>query len=259
VNDDQWHFVAFQRDTSSFRLFVDSTLLPVDSAAGPETSYYKLSIGANPDGTSGYQGLIDEVRLYDYAIEEASFSRGLSPFCPLKLALSRKEMVMKLSWINQSKNAEGTIVERKTGPGLWEEVTRLDADTKSYADTVELYDTEYSYRVKAFNRFGISQPSLVKTVTSPSEPVTGIEEKDGRKNIDFATYPNPFNNSFTLVSPLNSSLKVYNLYGSVLLSRKGLSGNEQIDLTGFPDGIYIITVCSGDQVSVSRLLKAPEQ
>jgi hypothetical protein len=168
-------------------------------------------------------------------------------------------MVMKLSWINQSNNAEGTIVERKTGPGQWEEVTRLDADTKSYADTVDLYDTEYSYRVKAFNRFGMSQPSLVKTVTSPSEPVTGIEEKNGREKIDFATYPNPFNHSFTLVSPLNSSLKIYNLYGSVLLSRNGLSGNEQIDLTGFPDGIYILTVCSGDLVNVSRILKTSQQ
>ena len=259
VNDDAWHFVAFQRDSSGFRLFVDATLAPVDSAAGPVMPYYRLSVGANPDGSSCYQGLIDEVRLYDYAIEEASFSRGLSPFCPLRLTLSRKDMVMKLSWINQSKNAGGTIVERKTGPGEWEELTRLDADVKDYADTVDLYDTQYSYRVRAFNTFEISQPSLIKTATSPSEPITGLAEINGRENIDFAAYPNPFNKSFTLVSPENSSLKVYNLYGSVLVSRNGLSGNEQIDLSGFPDGIYILSLCSGDQVNVSRILKTSPQ
>ncbi len=48
-------------------------------------SYYKLSVGAHPEGTSCFQGLIDEVRLYADAIEDASFARGLTPFCPLKL------------------------------------------------------------------------------------------------------------------------------------------------------------------------------
>ncbi len=259
VNDNEWHFVAFQRDSSGFRLFVDSSLSPVDSAAGPVMPYYKLSIGANPDGTSPYEGLMDEVRLYDSAIEQASFSRALSPFCPLKLSLSRKDMVMKLSWINQSENAEGTIIERKTGPGEWEELRRLDADTKTYSDTVDLYDTEYSYRVKAFNKFGVSMPSLSKSATTPSEPITGIEGKNGVENMDIAVYPNPFNDLFTLVSPMNSSMKIYNLYGSVLFSRNGLSGDEQIDLSGFPDGVYILTVCSGDQVSVSRLLKTSKK
>ncbi len=164
-------------------------------------------------------------------------------------------MVMKLSWVNQSINAEGTIVERKTGPGEWEELIRLDADAKNYADTVDLYDTQYSYRVRAYNTFGISMPSLSKTATSPSEPITGTEEINGVENMDFAAYPNPFTQSFTLVSPPNSSLKVCNLYGSILLSRNGLSENEQIDLTGFPGGIYILSVCSGDRVNVSRILK----
>ena len=259
VNDDEWHFVAFQRDSSGFRLFVDATQAPVDSAAGPVMSYYNLSVGAHPDGSSYYEGLVDEVRLYGEAIEEASFTRALTPFCPLKLALSQKDMVMKLSWINQGKNTTGTILERKTGSGEWEELTRLDANTKDYADTVDLYDTEYSYRVRAFNSFEISQPSLIKTATSPSEPITGIADKNSRGPKDFEAYPNPFHQSFTLVSPPNSSLKVYNLYGSVLVIKNGLSGNEQVDLSSFPDGIYILSLCSGDRVNVSRILKTCAQ
>jgi GH35 family endo-1,4-beta-xylanase len=258
VNDGEWHYIAFQRDSSSFRLFVDASLSPVDSVAGPVSGYYKLSIGANPDGSSTYQGLIDEVRLYDYAIGEASFTRTLSPFCPLALSLNQKDMVMKLGWINQRLNVEGNIIERKTGSGVWEELTRLDADTKSYSDTVELYDTEYSYRVKAFNKFEVSMPSLIKSATSPSEPLTGTVEKKGVENIDFAAYPNPFDSAFTLVSPLNSSLKIYNLYGNVLLNKNVLSGNELIDLSGLPNGIYILMVQSGGLTKVSRLLKTSQ-
>jgi GH35 family endo-1,4-beta-xylanase len=258
VNDGAWHFIAFQRDSSSFRLFVDATLSPVDSAAGPVTGYYKLSIGANPDGSSPYQGLIDEVRLYDYAIEEASFTRSLSPFCPLALSLYRKDMVMKLGWINQRLNTEGNIIERKTGSGAWEELTRVDADTKNYSDTVDLYDTEYSYRVKAFNKFEVSMPSLSKSATTPSEPLTGTAEKKGAENMDFTAYPNPFDHAFTLVSPPNSSLKIYSLYGNVLLNKNGLSGNEQIDLSGLPNGIYILKVQSGGLEKVSRLLKTSQ-
>jgi len=167
-------------------------------------------------------------------------------------------MVMKLGWINQSLNAEGNIIERKTGSGAWEELTRLDADTKSYSDTVELYDTEYSYRVKAFNKFEVSMPSLIKSATTPSEPLSGTVEKKVAENIDFAAYPNPFNNAFTLVSPLSSSLKIYNLYGNVLLNKNGLSGNEQIDLSGLPNGIYILKVQSGGLTKVLRLLKTSQ-
>jgi len=259
VNDNEWHFVAFQRDSASYRLFVDSSLSPVDSAAGPIMRYYTLSIGAGPDGTSSYQGLIDEVRLYNFAVEEASFARGLSPFCPLKLVLSGKDMVVRLSWIDQSENTVGSIIERKTGPGEWEELCRLDADVKNYSDTVDLYDTEYSYRVRAFNTLGISRPSLSRTITSPSEPVTGTKEKKFSEYIDFSAYPNPFNRAFTLDSPLNSTLKIYNLYGNVLFSRSGLSPNEQVDLGGFPDGIYILSVTSGDRVHVSRILKTSQK
>ncbi len=79
TNDDQWHFVAGQREGASIRIYIDGRLEatePVEAdynLAG--TAQHNAYIGASTNHTSGslyklFIGLIDDVRVYDRALSE---------------------------------------------------------------------------------------------------------------------------------------------------------------------------------------------
>jgi hypothetical protein len=77
TNDDQWHFVAAQREGTSLRIFIDGTLegtttIPADyDLAG--TKQHNAYVGAMTDNRDGslyklFDGLIDDVRVYNKAL-----------------------------------------------------------------------------------------------------------------------------------------------------------------------------------------------
>jgi GH35 family endo-1,4-beta-xylanase len=155
VNDGEWHFIALRRDSATYKIYVD-TISPNVSAQGSIQKFLKLIVGAKSDGTYSFEGILDEVRLYDTPIEEASYVRNLVPVPPMNLSLSKTKMMMKLSWLDQSINEDGFIIERKVKNGEWEELAFVATNKKNYSDTVSEYNTEYSYRIRAFNKFGKS-------------------------------------------------------------------------------------------------------
>jgi hypothetical protein len=79
TNDDEWHFVAGQREGTALRIYIDGIL----EGAGTATESYNLSgtsqhnayIGAITDHTNNilyklFNGLIDDVRVYDKALSQ---------------------------------------------------------------------------------------------------------------------------------------------------------------------------------------------
>jgi hypothetical protein len=86
------------------------------------------------------------------------------------------------------------------------------------------------------------------------ETVTGVEKPVNPFNL--SVYPNPLTGSsdlvYTIASPLNISIDVYNLQGQrVKHLWKGFSasGHYQIkvgDTQSIPDGLYIIRIDGGD-------------
>ena len=69
VNDNEWHHVAFTYDGTTIRLYVDgvedATLdAIIDTGVDGETN---VNIGSQLGG-SLFQGLIDDVRIYDSAL-----------------------------------------------------------------------------------------------------------------------------------------------------------------------------------------------
>ena len=80
INDDQWHFVAGQREGTTLRIYIDGTLegtttIPAAyNLAG--TVQHNAYIGAMTDNRDGSQyklfsGLIDDVRIYNRALSAA--------------------------------------------------------------------------------------------------------------------------------------------------------------------------------------------
>lgn len=252
VNDDSWHFIALQRDSNTYRLYVDSSA-PVARARGSIPKFTKLVIGAKTDGSNTFWGRIDEVKLFDTAIEEASFSRSFIPFTPYKLKAAINGLKMRLSWTDESMNEQGFLIERKTRDTDWQEVARIAAYTYTYTDTVPFYATEYSYRVSAYNSMGTSAPSAVVVVTSPTDPNTGLSGYSGDQTQYI--YPNPVQDQFTFISTGNPEARLYDMQGRLLLLKKNCAAAELFVMKGLPKGIYFLQTYDDRQSDVIKLVK----
>lgn len=252
VNDNSWHFIALQRDSAIYRLYIDGNVA-VESSEGDIQKYTKLVIGAKNDRTSPFFGAIDEVKLYNSVIEDASFIRSMTPYGPFKLVVSRNTMNMRLGWMDQNTNEQGFIVERKIKDMDWQEIARVGPNITTYTDIVPMYNTEYSYRVSAYNTLGISAPTNEVSVTSPLDPNTGIADNPG--NHGQYIYPNPVQDKFTLISDQSSDMKLFDVQGKLMLERQHCATSESFDLTNLSKGIYFLQTRDNNKTNVIKLIK----
>jgi hypothetical protein len=214
----------------------------------------QLAVGAAIDGSAAYSGAIDEVKLYNTSIEEASFSRSMLPYCPLSLTGKLTEKQFKLTWINQSNNEAGFVIEKQSSETGWDMIATVDANTLSLTDTIALANTEYSYRVKAFNKFGNSDPSNSVSILVTKDTLTKVNQFVPSV-LNSYVYPNPITGSFTLISPINSSVKIFGIDGRLMLERNNLSGKEIIDIKQFNNGIYILKTYESEKMNVVKIIK----
>ena len=81
-----------------------------------------------------------------------------------------------LSWSENSDNESGFQIERSAGGGVFAVVANAGPGVTTFTDSTVAAQTNYSYRVAAFNPGGSSAPSNVATATTPAaEPVTTDE------------------------------------------------------------------------------------
>jgi len=75
---------------------------------------------------------------------------------------------------------------------------------------------------------------------------TGINQSDNQ--IDFRVYPNPNNGIFTVSADGEYEIIITNTLGQVIYSNKILN-LQQVDLSGYAKGMYIVTLKSTNEVS----------
>jgi len=252
VNDGTWHFIAIQRDGVSYKLYVDGAT-PVATADGVAQSFNKLIVGANSNGSEAFEGVIDEVKLYNWVVEEASFTRSFAIKGPVKLSFVANKRRIKLTWTDQSSDEDGFIIERKTGDGNWEETGRVDRNIVSFVQDLELFSTAYSYRVMAFSKFGNSASTNVVVFTTPADPNTAIPTIDDGKAIQL--FPNPVHNTFTLKTSGNVWMKIYDIQGKLMLEKNRCAASETFDVSGFLSGVYFLQTCNNEKISILKLVK----
>jgi len=77
---DRWAHIAFVRQGTSFKLYVDGTLAGSVTYSASFAIQSTLTIGKLPGGTNYYRGYIDELRISDSAVYTANFTPPTSPF-----------------------------------------------------------------------------------------------------------------------------------------------------------------------------------
>ena len=252
VNDDAWHFIAVQRDSTTYKLYIDDAA-PTATKTGNSTAFNQLVAGAKPNGSEPFEGSVDEVKLYDSAIEEASFIRGFVPQGPLKLSYNSSQRRISLRWSDQSSDEAGFAIERKTGNGDWAEIGTVRPNVVSFNNEVELFDTTYYYRVRSFSIFGKSVASNTIVFTTPADPSTGINLNTEEQSM--RVFPNPVHNSFVLLTQRNVWMKIFDIRGNLMMQKSNFPASETVDISDFTSGIYFLQACNNEKISVIKLVK----
>ena len=180
----------------------------------------------------------------------------LPPLAPESLALSLKDSTtIIVSWSDVSDNETGYILERQVNEDFLE-IAQLAPNTASYEDTGLSLDTNYTYRISAFNPAGSSGFSAIDSLSTPKkrEPVViqSLEKLHSQVHI----YPNPsqglINLRWTDHTQLNFFIKLYDVYGKEVFYHEASKG--QIDFSGNPNGVYYLRISSEFYSTIQKLI-----
>lgn len=156
----------------------------------------------------------------------------LAPSNLMVIAGRKSSLKMSLSWIDNSTNENGFVIERSLDSLNWSIIDSTTANLTTYEDSSVLGNTKYHYKVAAFNANGNSSYSNTSSGTSLT---VGL---DNRLAEDFSFYPNPTKHFIHFNQPLKQHLELYQLGGQLL--KTWPKGSQEIDMSPFQNGLYLI-------------------
>lgn len=146
---------------------------------GPYTFAVLLTRGAVIDSnglfTAGFTpGVYETVRIkdakgrsHDTRIAVTGAALGTLPRRPTSLrAKTASATQVNLTWVDNSNNETGFVVERRTPAGAWTQIATPAAGVTTYSATGLTLNTKYFFRVKATNGAGDSLWSPVASATT---------------------------------------------------------------------------------------------
>ncbi|MGD0339187.1 MAG: T9SS type A sorting domain-containing protein [Bacteroidota bacterium] len=175
-------------------------------------------------------------------------------------ATENPQGTVNLNWVDVATNETGYRIDRKnTSIGTWSEIDTVGADAHFYADNTIQMETQYTYRIAAYNSLTESEYSdtaIITTKTSVNKTANIPAEFSLLQN-----YPNPFNPS-TVISydlPRDSrvNISVYSISGehlATLVNDVQTAGRYEVnyDAKGKASGIYLVKM-------VAQSLKSGKQ
>lgn len=71
----------------------------------------------------------------------------------------------------------------------------------------------------------------------------------------FEVYPNPNNGSFIISAPYSANYSIMNAAGQLIREGQTGTGNTQIDLADYSNGLYFVRIQSNNQTSAIKVIK----
>jgi titin len=129
----------------------------VNTGLTPLTRYYYRVRSTNTGGDSAYSNAANAT------------TADAIPAGPLNLSGKASSPTrIDLTWVDNSSNETGFMLERSLGNGAFTQIALLPANTKSFADTGLTPATSYRYRIRSYNALGNSTYSNSSSIRTPS-------------------------------------------------------------------------------------------
>lgn len=255
-------------------LIQGSVLFP-ENIAGYNTLFYNYEFDLLADGLDLSQAVEvignndTPVITPDDPIEEPD----VEPVYAGSVTLERFTTVLKkgeveLAWkTNTEKNLVEYMIERSDNSTEYSEISRtttLGSTRKSNSykvnDNMVIPGTSYTYRLSAIDENGISEVLATQEIVVQASRKKIIETEDFALE---ASYPNPFNPSFTvpfsIMTAQDVNIRLYNMSGEVvatIASGYYNSGdyNVHVDAGHLASGIYLLRAQINGQQATQKML-----
>jgi hypothetical protein len=130
-----------------------------DTGLDPETSYQYRVRAFSSNGESAWSNTATATT--------AAVPAPEAPVAPSNLVATYiSDSQVNLAWTDNSNNEDGFTIERSPGGSEWAEIATRPANATTYGDTGLTAETEYHYRVRAYNTAGTSAWSGTATITT---------------------------------------------------------------------------------------------
>jgi len=152
-----------------------------------------------------------------------------APSVPADLAAIAAETSISLSWTASIDNVGVTgyiIYLNGDSIGIAIDTTFTVVDLEA--------NTEYIFEVEAFDEAGNKSE---KAIVVQRTVITGIESLELN---ELKVYPNPFTDYFIVEAKNDGNAVIYDLSGKVMFNILLQTGNNRIDASGLPRGIYLL-------------------
>ena len=189
-----------------------------------------------------------------YSNESCTTTLPLPPPAPSNLAATAySNSEVNLLWNDVSNETGYKIYRALTPGGTYSQVDSTLANTTYYYDNGLTVQTQYCYRVKAYNLGGISYYSNEDCATTSSN---GIE---AYVNIyQYSVYPIPANDKITIESltiTKNETVSLYSIQGQLLIQQAKGQAKLIIDISQLVKGVYILKIENSESNTVKWFIK----
>lgn len=167
---------------------------------------------------------------------------------------------VELSWIVTSSNQTGFKIDRWSASEGWVEIADLGASEVNYTDNSVEENSDYKYRIAAYNTDTESEFSNETEITT----VTGVEDEEILHTFALGqNYPNPFNPSTKIKFSVGNfspvKVEVFHQTGELVstLFNGYLNGGEyelNFNAHNLASGIYYYRMISNDFVSTKKMI-----
>lgn len=122
--------------------------------------------------------------------------------------------------------------------------------------TVALPDFDTEISNTAYITFDYNQPVPTNTATTKIQVITGITN-NSKIQPNILIYPNPANTQIHIEVPesrYEMFLKLSDISGKTIVSKKISSDNFDLDVSDIPSGIYLLTISNSNTEAVSKII-----
>ncbi|MFD1551020.1 T9SS type A sorting domain-containing protein [Putridiphycobacter roseus] len=123
-----------------------------------------------------------------------------------------------------------------------------DNNSSNLENPTHTYNQTGTFQVKLTAKYCGRQATYEQSVNITQ---LGIENT----TIKVAVFPNPFQDQFQLLAPINASIEIVNITGKVMQQFRQTKSVQNIDLSDASKGVYFIKIQSEAQLVVKKVMK----